>query len=193
MYFPVVVSRVAVVLAILSTLLTALQPASAQSPARAPVLDTALKDTIRAMTVVNDRKMPVLEGRGLVISFFASWCPPCRPEFAELNALRQTFSSDDLTIIAINLFESYFADEGGARMKRFLRQTQPGFVVVQAKDDVTVTQSFGGVDRIPTVYIYDRAGNPVYTFIHQQGASKMHATAKEITPFIQKALTSPTK
>ena len=175
------------------TLVTGPKTLSAQTPTKAPTLDAARINTIQTMAVINNRKLPAVQGRGLVVAFFASWCPPCRPEFGQLNKLHRMFSPEDVNIVAINLFEDYFADKNGVRMKRFLGETRPDFAVLQAKDDTIIKQTFGGVDRIPTVYVYDRIGNPVYTFIHMEGASKMHVTAKEIAPHIRKALTSTTK
>jgi len=178
------VIRVSLFVLLTTALMTGPKVLSARSPAKAPPLDAAVTNAIQTMTVINDRKLPILQGRGLVIAFFASWCPPCRPEFGELNKLRRMFSTDEVNIVAINLFEDYFADKNGVRMKRFLGNTQPEFAVLQAKNDTIIRQTFGGVDRIPTVYVYDLTGNPVYTFIHQEGASKMHVTAKEIASHI---------
>jgi len=178
------VIRVSLFVLLTTALMTGPKVLSARSPAKAPPLDAAVTNAIQTMTVINDRKLPILQGRGLVIAFFASWCPPCRPEFGELNKLRRMFSTDEVNIVAINLFEDYFADKNGVRMKRFLGNTQPEFAVLQAKNDIAIRQTFGDVDRIPTVYVYDRTGNPVYTFIHQEGASKMHVTAKEIASHI---------
>lgn len=165
----------------------------ADSTAKAPMLDAGLKNAIRSMPIINNMGMPKLDGPALVVTFFASWCPPCRPEFAELNIVQQAFSDSDVTMIAINLFEGNIPDDGGARMERFLDSTQPGFAVIQPDTDNVANLVFGGIDRIPTVYIYDRAGHPVFTFIHQQGATKMHTTAAEIIPHIRKAMSQSTQ
>ncbi len=178
-------------IAVAVTLAVLPREAFSGSPAKAPVLDQTLKRAIGKMTPLNGKKIPALDNRGLIIAFFASWCPPCRPEFAELNTLRQMYSPDDVSIVAINLFEDFFNDDSGLRMKRFLGKTRPEFTTVRASNDAFITQSFGGVDRIPTLYVYDRTGQPVYTFIHQKGAAKTHATALEIAPQIQKFLSKP--
>ena len=192
MYFRSVIRGLFIAFAIMA-LVTGPKILSAQSPTKAPRLGVTTINAIRTMAVINGRTLPAVQGRGLVVAFFASWCPPCRPEFGELNKLRRMFSPDDVNIVAINLFEDYFADKSGVRMKRFLGETRPEFTVLQAKDDTAIRQAFGRVDRIPTVFVYDRIGNPVYTFIHKEGASKMHVTATEIEPRLREALASPTQ
>lgn len=162
--------------------------ALAQSKAKAPVLDVPLKQFIGAMTPLTGHPARALDGQIIVITFFASWCPPCRPEFGHLNEVRQAFPEDDVAILAINLFEDFFRKGKAQRMARFLNATRPDFPVLRADDDAAVETRFGGVDRIPTVYIFDRQGKPAYTFIHQDGAEKTHATAVELTAALRKII-----
>ena len=165
--------------------------ARAQSTAKAPILDTALKSAIRSMIPLTDMAAPPLENKPVLITFFASWCPPCRPEFAELNSLRKRYPSDKLEIVAINVFESHFDDPGQIRMKRFLRKSAPHFSILAPQDDTSVIRQFGNLDRIPTVYLYDGSGQSRYSFIHQQDATKTHVTAAELIPHIEAILSTP--
>ncbi len=122
-----------------------------------------------------------LDGRVVVIAFFASWCPPCRPEFGHLNTLRKAHDAAKLAIIAVNVFEAFIEDAGaGARMRRFLGMTKPAFSVLGGGVDDEVTKVFGGIDRIPTVLVFDRQGQPAYQFVHAEGATKTHATFEEL-------------
>jgi cytochrome c biogenesis protein CcmG/thiol:disulfide interchange protein DsbE len=161
---------------------------AAQSTAKAPLLDAGLKRFIGVMTPLTVRQLGSLDDRVVVVTFFASWCPPCRPEFGHLNDVRQAFAKKDVTFLAINLFEDFFKKGKQRRMMRFLDATKPSFAVLRAKDDSQIEKRFGGVDRIPTVFVFDRMGNPVFTFIHQVDAKKTHATAKELTAVLRAAL-----
>lgn len=46
------------------------------------------------------------KGNGVIISFFASWCPPCRYELPIMNALVNEFRSKGITVVLINVKES---------------------------------------------------------------------------------------
>ncbi len=41
------------------------------------------------------------EGRPLVVNFFASWCPPCRAELPDFEAVHRQ-RSDDVTFVGVN-------------------------------------------------------------------------------------------
>lgn len=126
-----------------------------------------------------------LHSKAVVVTFFASWCPPCRVEFLHLNRIAEEFEGSDLAIVAINVFEE-FDQNDQARMPRFLEETQPRFNVV--KGDESIRRTFGDVQRIPTVFVFDRTGQPVMYFIHARGAKKMSVTEDELRLAVTRAL-----
>lgn len=118
-----------------------------------------------------------LEGKPVLVTFFASWCPPCLEEFSHLNKLAQKYQGTDLRIIAINVYEAW--DENDEkRMQQFLQKTRPEFPAVVGSQSVRTL--FGGIDRIPTVYGFDRQGRLGYRFTHKRGSQKTNATFNEL-------------
>jgi len=125
------------------------------------------------------------ENKAVIITFFASWCPPCLDEFHDLNTIAKEYQDSALTIIAINVFEE-FDNNDKIRMSRFLDNTQPQFSVV--KGNARVKQMFGDVQRIPTLLVFDRGGNSVMHFIHARGAKKRSVTDSELRIALSRAL-----
>ena len=121
----------------------------------------------------------------VVVTFFASWCPPCRDEFHALNVLQKHFSGQPLRVVAINVFEA-FDDNDAARMNRFLDETAPSFKLI--KGNAKTRESFAGVDRIPTVFVFDKQGQPSMHFVHARGASKMSVKFAELRSAVAQAL-----
>ena len=127
-----------------------------------------------------------LTGRVVVIGFFASWCPPCRPEFETLNAIREEFAHEDVEVVAVNIFEDHFKQDLESRLASFLVKTAPLFKVVGEGE--RVAELFGPVTRIPTTFVFARDGQPAMHFIHEQGASKTHASLDELRAAVAAAL-----
>ena len=73
------------------------------------------------------------------------------------NALRLKFNEKDLAIVAINLFEYWAPRNAKKRMDRFLTSTSPEFALVSG--DKVIMERFGGINRIPTLFIFDRSGH----------------------------------
>lgn len=120
----------------------------------------------------------------VIVTFFASWCPPCTNEFEHLNDLVDSKQFGDTTIVAINLFEDFGGEKNPARMARFLRHTQPKIRLLEGSE--AIKSAFGNIDRIPTVVVYGTSGDEIWRFVHERNATKTHATRQDL----EKALIS---
>lgn len=128
----------------------------------------------------------VLTGRVVIVTFFASWCPPCRAEFAALNEMAGRYGPARLTIVAVNAFEAWGGKKDPARMARFLRDTAPRFALVEATREIL--QTFGSVTRIPTLIVYDGQGRETWRFVHEVDAVKMSAGVDDLAPVLDRLI-----
>jgi thiol-disulfide isomerase/thioredoxin len=93
------------------------------------------------------------KGKNLVLSFWATWCGPCRelePQFANVA---QTYSGNsDIAFFAVD------ADEDESRVPPFLAREKWSVPVIFADG----LDDFLRVNTLPTVIVIDRAGKIVY-------------------------------
>ena len=151
-------------------------------------LNSSLSDELLALAPIGTQRVTEhLDGHVVVVvSFFASWCPPCRTEFQHLNTLKTEFG-DTLEVIAINVFEQW-DDNDEARLQAFLEDTRPLFAVVAATEHIR--SAFGDVQRIPSVFVFSVTGVPVLRFVHERGAEKRTAGIDELRAAILEGLSS---
>jgi len=133
-----------------------------------------------------------LKNQVVLISFFASWCPPCNTEFKHLNDFQDAYSGKPLKIIAINYFEDLggFKDDG-ERLARFIHRHKPRFHVLKGND--ALAKQFEDVQRIPTVFIFDQKGQKALHFIHRYKSKKTNPTIVELKTVLNRLLGAPSR
>lgn len=97
-------------------------------------------------------------GRILLVTFFATWCPPCIQEIPNLIDLQNEFSSKGFTVLGLSV------DDGSAeKVKRLVEKMGVNYPVLMA--DTAVAQGFGGVTGIPVSFLVDRGGSIVGRYL----------------------------
>lgn len=124
-----------------------------------------------------------LKNKPIIVTFFASWCLPCHEEFKQLNKLAAVSSSSSLTIVAVNVFEDWFG-VNESRLKRFMETYSPKFFVVKGNN--YIKKMFNNVNRIPTLYLFDRDGVAQNKFIHLSNSNKTHVKENELREILLK-------
>lgn len=94
-----------------------------------------------------------LHGKIVLLSFWATWCPPCREEIPELNELASRFP-DKLQIIGVSM------DDGPAsEVREFAKKAGMRYPVVMATKEMVA--EYGGVPALPTSFLVNADGRVV--------------------------------
>ena len=108
-------------------------------------------------------------GKPLLVTFWATWCGPCRDEFPMIAALAQEYGPQGLAVVGVSLDES--ADLPLAR--KFLADTHPGFPNYRQKDGLDMDAFYQGVNpdwrgTMPETDFYARDGHLARYFVGQK-------------------------
>jgi thiol-disulfide isomerase/thioredoxin len=99
-------------------------------------------------------KQPDLNGKPVLVEFWATWCPPCRKSVPHLNQIYSKYRSQGLEIVGVT-------DENEATVKKFQQQIPMDYNVAINTPE-SVYQQFG-IEGIPTAFLVDKKGKIVWT------------------------------
>ncbi len=99
--------------------------------------------------------LDALDGRVLVVNYWATWCAPCRKEMPTLAALQARYDKTQLQVVAVSL------DRGGADKPRAFLQEVGADGLTHWHDSKSVSARALGVYALPTTLIIDAQGREV--------------------------------
>jgi len=103
-----------------------------------------------------------LAGQVLLVTFFATWCPPCIQEIPSFIALQEAYKTKGFSVVAFSV------DEGGSEpVQNLIRKYSINYPVMLA--DLEVARGFGGVAGIPVSFLVNRKGEIVKKYLGYVG------------------------
>jgi peroxiredoxin len=93
-----------------------------------------------------------LRGKVVLVNFWATWCPPCRKEMPDLEALYLQFKDQGFVVLAIS-------DEDAAKVSPFLAERSITYPILL--DPGRKVNEEMQIEGIPKSFVYDRGGKLV--------------------------------
>ncbi|MBZ5729097.1 MAG: redoxin domain-containing protein [Acidobacteriia bacterium] len=112
-----------------------------------------------------------LRGHPVLLSFWASWCGPCRRELPEVARLHEQFKGRGLVVLGIN-------DEGKGTARKFADKNGLPFPTVD--DSGGKAHRLYRVRAIPSVFLIDGEGKVVRFFLGAKSPAVLEAALKSV-------------
>ena len=113
-----------------------------------------------------------LEGKVVLVDFWASWCGPCKESFAVMTELMNKYGKNGFVIIAVSV------DEKRSDMDGFLKDHPAGFPIVRDAKNKLVKKV--NVPSMPTSFILDASGKVAAVHAGFHGADTRKNYIQEI-------------
>jgi cytochrome c biogenesis protein CcmG, thiol:disulfide interchange protein DsbE len=125
-------------------------------------LSAALRNTVAdfEVTDLGGKKFSLrsLRGQPVLVSFFATWCPPCVEEAPSLEILAHRLG-DKATVVVVSV------DEDLDALKKFYAK---GSATVVVRDESRKVPASFGTFKFPESFLIDQEGSVRYAFINKR-------------------------
>lgn len=116
-----------------------------------------------------------LEGKVVVVSVWASWCPSCRRQIPLLSQLQSAHRDNSLQVLSFSL------DRSPDQHEQFLGSNPVNFPAIYARSGPglhavkLLQEKAGSLEAVPTLMIFDRNGRLVHRSVGYSSLPKLEA------------------
>ena len=129
-------------------------------------LKKALGDINKApdftLTALNDSvyNLRELEGKVVLVNFWATWCGPCRMEIPEFNELHKSYHEQGLEILGISV------SDNKKQLKNFTKSFAVDYPLLygEARNMNKIMKDYGGVYAVPSSFLIGKQGSIIWKY-----------------------------
>ncbi|MFW2366064.1 MAG: TlpA family protein disulfide reductase, partial [Desulforhopalus sp.] len=115
----------------------------------------------------------IFKGKVLLLTFFATWCPPCVEEVPVLVKLQDDLSEAGFSVIGLSVDQ-----QGPAIVANFVEKRGVNYPVLLA--EAKTTSEFGGVYGIPVAFLVNKSGNVVKKYTGYVGHNTLEKDIRSL-------------
>ena len=136
------------------------RPVSVNNVQQPASLSKQFSDMTWASMDGSEQRVGDLQGKVLILDFWATYCEPCREEIPHLNSIQAKYGSNDVMVVGLNVG----GDDDRPKIPAFVKELKLSYPVA-FPDDELLSYVSGDDDRIPQTAVFDRHGNLVEKFV----------------------------
>ena len=126
----------------------------------------ALQDINKApdftLQALNDSSYTLskMEGKVVLINFWATWCGPCRMEIPEFNELHKSYHEKGLEILGISV------SDNKKQLKNFAKSFAVDYPLLygSSRDMNNIMKDYGGVYAVPSSFLIGKEGSIIWSY-----------------------------
>ncbi|WP_298753211.1 TlpA disulfide reductase family protein [uncultured Arcobacter sp.] len=123
-------------------------------------LTTTEAQTLNITRIENGFVFEEYKGKAVLVNFFATWCQPCIVEIPYLVHLKEKYKND-FEIVSVLLEDNKRND----KVKDFISEYNINYVVTNSRQNLTFSDIVGGVEAIPTMFLYNKEGEIIQKYV----------------------------
>jgi thiol-disulfide isomerase/thioredoxin len=101
-------------------------------------------------------KLKDLQGKVVILDFWATYCPPCLEEIPHLKELRKKYGKENLEVIGLHVG----GGDDRPKVPAFVKKLEIDYPLATPEDELS-RFIFGDSDSIPQTAVFDRTGKMV--------------------------------
>ena len=111
------------------------------------------------------------KGKIVLLNFWATWCPSCKEDIAELLFVYRQYKDSGLEVVGISLDK-----KGLGVVDSFVKELNIPYTILLG--DETVVKSYGGFKGVPTTFLLDKEGRIVKRYSGQINQETLRSDLK---------------